>query len=127
MYILNVPMAHVHRLVAVLNSRTRSLSTDCRKCPCTESIIPHRKLCMIREKPRCPRHPRSQSGLCGWFSVFSPMNLLLNSFRLGDSSGFSTFPQTRLLPYSFRLGDFPGSPAFPQKRHKKGCPKLTVR
>ena len=77
---------------------------------------PHRKLYIMHEKPRCPRHARSQLGLCGWFYVFSPMNLLLSSFRLGNFPGFTTFPPTRLLPYSFRLGDFPGFTTFPQTR-----------
>lgn len=88
---------------------------------------PPQKAVHDTQKPRCPRHARSQLGLCDCFYVFSPMNLLLSSFRLREFPGFPTFSPTRLLPFSFRLGDFSGFPTFPQKRHKKGCPKLTVR
>ena len=100
--------------MVLFRDRFRLVAPIYRNRPFTESIIPHRKLCMIREKPRCPRHARSQLGLCGWFYVFSPMNLLLSSFRLGDSSDFPTFPPIRLLPCSFRLGDFPDFTTFPQ-------------
>ena len=50
------------------------------------------------------------------FPTFPPIRLLPCSFRLGDFPDFTTFPKTCLLPFSFRLGDFPGFPTFPPTR-----------
>ena len=60
--------------------------------------------------------PFSKLGESFCFQIFSPINLLLSVFQLGNFPVFLIFSPSCLLPISFRLGSFSRSSTFSPTR-----------